>query len=260
MKSFTNINPVFSESIMIVEPTDPVHSDNANASVKQLLANTQVNRDTIEQLKTSTGNTEDSKYNANGVYKVGDYCIYNNELYKCIVSIDEPEEWNKDHWEKTTITEELLDLNNKEVEVVDPMTATEEGFAADAKLTGDALRELSVKMHPIGSIYMSLESTDPALLFGGTWEQIQGRFLLATSDEYEVGSIGGEATHKLTVAEMPSHSHSFSYSHPLQSASGGSNMWAPRDITYTNTNVSGSDLPHNNMPPYLAVYMWQRVG
>lgn len=115
-------------------------------------------------------------------------------------------------------------------------------------------------MHPIGSIYMSLESTDPALLFGGTWEQIQGRFLLATSDEYEVGSIGGEATHKLTVAEMPSHSHSFSYSHPLQSASGGSNMWAPRDITYTNTNVSGSDLPHNNMPPYLAVYMWQRVG
>ncbi len=146
MKSFTNINPVFSESIMIVEPTDPVHSDNANASVKQLLANTQVNRDTIEQLKTSTGNTEDSKYNANGVYKVGDYCIYNNELYKCIVSIDEPEEWNKDHWEKTTITEELLDLNNKEVEVVDPMTATEEGFAADAKLTGDALRELSVKI------------------------------------------------------------------------------------------------------------------
>lgn len=147
MKSFTNINPVFSESIMIVEPTDPVHSDNANASVKQLLANTQVNRDTIEQLKTSTGNTEDSKYNANGVYKVGDYCIYNNELYKCIVSIDEPEEWNKDHWEKTTITEELLDLNNKEVEVVDPMTATEEGFAADAKLTGDALRELSVNLN-----------------------------------------------------------------------------------------------------------------
>lgn len=146
MKSYTNIDPVFNEYIQITETTDSAHADNINAATKQLLANTQVNRDAIEQLKTSTGNTEDSKYNANGVYKVGDYCIYNNELYKCIVSIDEPEEWNKDHWEKTTITEELLALNNKEVEVVDPMTATEEGFAADAKLTGDALRELSVKL------------------------------------------------------------------------------------------------------------------
>ena len=50
---------------------------------------------------------------------------------------------------------------------------------------------------------MSLEPTDPATLFGGTWERIQGRFLLAASDEYEAGSSGGEATHKLTVSEMP---------------------------------------------------------
>lgn len=57
---------------------------------------------------------------------------------------------------------------------------------------------------------MSLEPTDPATLFGGTWERIQGRFLLAASDEYEAGSSGGEATHKLTVSEMPSHGHNYS--------------------------------------------------
>lgn len=146
MKSFTNINPVFSESIMIVEPTDPVHADNANAAVKQLLANTQVNKDAIEVLKTSTGNTPDMAYSSEGIYKIGDYCIYNNRLYKCISAIEEAEEWDATHWEETTMTKEFQILNNKEVEVVDPMTTTEEGFAADAKLTGDALREVSANL------------------------------------------------------------------------------------------------------------------
>ena len=146
MKSFTNINPVFSENIMIVETTDPVHADNANAAAKQLLANTQVNKDTIEALKTSTGNTPDMAYDPESIYKIGDYCIYNNKLYKCISAIDEAEEWDASHWEETTITKEILVLNNKEVEVVDPTIATEVGFAADAKLTGDALREVSVNI------------------------------------------------------------------------------------------------------------------
>lgn len=108
---------------------------------------------------------------------------------------------------------------------------------------------------------MSLDTTDPALLFGGTWEQIQGRFLLAASDEYEVGSIGGEATHKLTVAEMPSHNHSYQYTtisaFPYHSASDSSNLRS-NEATYS-TSSSGGNQPHNNMPPYLAVYMWKRI-
>lgn len=163
MKSFTNINPVFSESIMIVEPTDPVHSDNANSAPMQLLANTQVNKDAIEALKTGMGNTSESAYDpeSKSGYKVGDYCIYDNRFYKCIHAIEEAEEWNPKHWEETTIAKELLILNNKEVEVVDPMTTTEEGFAADAKLTGDALREVSAKIikicgYSLGSIYGSI--------------------------------------------------------------------------------------------------------
>lgn len=106
---------------------------------------------------------------------------------------------------------------------------------------------------------MSVNDTDPSLLFGGTWEQIQGRFLLAASEEYSAGSTGGETEHLLTVAEMPSHSHSFTFSQPQSTASGGSNMWAPRDVKSTSTNASGGSQPHNNMPPYLAVYMWRRV-
>lgn len=61
--------------------------------------------------------------------------------------------------------------------------------------------------YPVGAVYISFADTDPSELFGGTWEPIEGRFLLAASSDYEVGSTGGEATHKLTVAEMPSHTH-----------------------------------------------------
>lgn len=119
-------------------------------------------------------------------------------------------------------------------------------------------------MHPIGSIYMSLDATDPSLLFGGTWERIEGQFLLAASDEYEVGSTGGEATHKLTLAEMPSHSHAVSAGFAY--AANNSGQYNVPNGTYyvfnrnVNTSSLGGNQPHNNMPPYLAVYIWKRTA
>nr|CAI9750280.1 tail protein [uncultured phage] len=62
-------------------------------------------------------------------------------------------------------------------------------------------------IYPVGSIYMNVNSTNPGTLFGGTWEQIQGKFLLGMSSSYPAGSQGGEARHTLTTAEMPSHGH-----------------------------------------------------
>ena len=63
------------------------------------------------------------------------------------------------------------------------------------------------KIYPIGSIYMSINETNPSELFGGEWEQIQDRFLLASGSTYSAGATGGEATHTLTENEMPSHTH-----------------------------------------------------
>ena len=63
-------------------------------------------------------------------------------------------------------------------------------------------------IYPVGSIYMSVNTTSPSVLFGGVWEQIQGRFLLASDTNNPVGTTGGEATHTLTTAEMPAHNHS----------------------------------------------------
>jgi len=59
-------------------------------------------------------------------------------------------------------------------------------------------------IYPVGSIYMSVNSTSPATLFGGTWERIQDRFLLAAGSSYSAGGTGGSAD-----ATLPSHTHTF---------------------------------------------------
>lgn len=122
-------------------------------------------------------------------------------------------------------------------------------------------------VYPVGAIYISCNSTGPATLFGGTWEQIQGRFLLASSESYPAGSTGGETTHTLTVSEMPSHNHTLnaSYSSAGSSSSVEGKMLAGDDNNgwiwnYSVTGNTGDGAAHNNMPPYLAVYMWWRTA
>ena len=128
-------------------------------------------------------------------------------------------------------------------------------------------------VYPVGSIYMSVNSTSPALLFGGTWEQLKDRFLLASGDTYSAGSMGGEAQHTLTINEMPRHSHDYyfdmdsskNWSIGLLEGIVGPDVSAiasgPQGRSYTlNIRETGGSQPHNNMPPYLTVYMWKRIA
>lgn len=147
-------------------------------------------------------------------------------------------------------------------------------------------------VYPVGAIYMSVSSGNPADIFGfGTWEQIKDRFLLAAGSSYTAGATGGEATHTLTVNEMPSHSHTLKTSSydstrysMLNADSSGLNwvgenefmLAAKRNVAgisgvdnIINTsnlqtgepiNNTGGSQAHNNMPPYLAVYVWKRVS
>ena len=144
---------------------------------------------------------------------------------------------------------------------------------------GTPLMGIADFIYPVGSIYMSVNSTSPATLFGGTWEAIEGRFLLGAvtsttlATGYQPGDVGGEAAHTLTIQEMPKHSHVERYSW----TDGGStlntlscngvalsatnvNGFAGIDRGDTNTTETGSSFAHNNMPPYLAVYMWKRTA
>ena len=123
------------------------------------------------------------------------------------------------------------------------------------------------KIYPIGSIYISANSTNPHDLFGGTWEQLRDRFLLGCGTK-ENGTIGGEENHTLSVSELPSHNHG------IYSGYGeGSNntdayryqFWASaaqgwHESGQLATSYRGNGQAHNNMPPYLAVYMWKRIS
>lgn len=124
--------------------------------------------------------------------------------------------------------------------------------------------------YPIGSIYMSTDTTNPQSRFTGTyWLPIYNRFLLGAGDTYKAGTMGGEATHTLTRSEIPNHYHDEYLGNDggPDSAPSGYSGWP--NIAYiskktwwvrgSKTSAAGGDGAHNNMPPYLAVYMWRRV-
>lgn len=115
--------------------------------------------------------------------------------------------------------------------------------------------------HPVNSIYMSADPTSPEELFGGTWVQIKDCFLLAAGDIYEAGSTGGEAEHTLTLAEGPSHVHyDGTVLVGLSGTAGSSTAQVLFDETAGRpTTSAGGGQPHNNMPPYLTVYIWKRT-
>lgn len=133
---------------------------------------------------------------------------------------------------------------------------------AGVSLGGTSLLDL---LHPVGSIYQSTDATSPADLFGGTWEQIKDRFLLSAGDSHAAGSTGGEETHTLTKAELPDHTHTFKYTG--QSVTTGVNAIRLNQAASNQYNeYSGGQSSnckgqaHNNMPPYLAVYVWKRTA
>ena len=140
-------------------------------------------------------------------------------------------------------------------------------------------------IYPVGSFYISAKSTNPAILFGGTWEQIQGRFLLGRSSSYPVGSMGGEATHTLTDSELPLHGHYLgqqgntsrmlptnhstndpSHEYYVTEVESSGSTYLKPTVTWGGYLIAGplTNTPygqsHNNMPPYLSVYIWKRTA
>ena len=126
--------------------------------------------------------------------------------------------------------------------------------------------------------WASDDPTSPASFIGGTWEQIKDSFILAAGDTYAAGSTGGEANHTLANNEMPSHSHivtayynygwnvkvGFELGEIFTSSNhvditGSQSIGTDTGRGYLGTNVSGGNKPHNNMPPYIAAYIWRRV-
>lgn len=125
--------------------------------------------------------------------------------------------------------------------------------------------------YPVGSVYISFNSTNPTTFFGGTWERIKGRFLLSADDStYQINNTGGEASHTLSVNEIPSHTHPIyagygdigspsvsSDSYRYQYWGGNARGWKTGTL---GAGATGGSQAHNNMPPYIVVYMWRRTA
>lgn len=159
-------------------------------------------------------------------------------------------------------------------------------------VTSEGIYQAFLKsIYPVGSIYMSVLSTSPAVFLGGTWERIEDTFLLAAGTTYTAGATGGEAAHTLTINEMPSHGHpvyvwdnagttgnAYYYDGATKTIHSGARLynssassWKASGSTASaadegrgdpsgGTGLIGNDVPHNNMPPYLAVYIWKRTA
>ena len=124
-------------------------------------------------------------------------------------------------------------------------------------------------IYPVGSIYVSTSATfNPQTTWGGTWvKTAKGRCLIGANDTYPLGSTGGEAEHTLTVDEMPSHNHSSSrinWYNTLQNNGMAAESTAKSNLKVdgpdSNTSYTGGSKAHNNMQPYLAVYIWERTA
>ena len=71
----------------------------------------------------------------------------------------------------------------------------------------DEMQATASKLYPVGSVYISFNSTDPSVLFGGTWVRLKDSFLLASGDTYAPNTSGGSATKTITTSNLPAHNH-----------------------------------------------------
>ena len=118
-------------------------------------------------------------------------------------------------------------------------------------------------VYPVGAVYISVSNINPGTLFGGTWEQIEDTFLLSAGSTYTAGDTGGEATHTLTVDEIPAHRHAAGAAPNTSYTAYDANITIQgnaQQATTIYTRNTGGDQAHNNMPPYLTVYMWKRIA
>lgn len=141
-------------------------------------------------------------------------------------------------------------------------------------------------IYPVGSIYLSMNATSPASSIGGTWTKIK-TFLYGADTAKQVG---GEATHTLSLNEMPAHNHNGStgaagrHNHTVDPriiawyGQGGGNVLqgagnyfgsvgsfggqSTSEVgNHTHTIASnGGGQPHNNLPPYTTCFIWYRTA
>lgn len=150
-------------------------------------------------------------------------------------------------------------------------TRTKMTLNADLLSSNDIKSVIGSLVYPVGSIYFNATvSTNPATLLGfGTWAAFgAGRVPVGydvSQTEFDtVGETGGEKTHTLSINEMPSHTHQKSNNFKDAGSLADGRFWAKTTGSTSGsaafTEAAGGDQPHNNLQPYITVYMWKRTA
>ena len=177
-----------------------------------------------------------------------------------------------------TMSQSSAELKN----ILDRLAALESGETFATKEMFESLKNadnsdnIMLANYPVGSIYMSVNNTNPSTLFGGTWEAWgagrvpvgvgTGKDSNETSKSFtNAEETAGEYTHKLTISEMPDHVHSVDAlslkKSGESSAQSGSGTFAFSGlVNTTSTDGMGDGNSHNNIQPYITCYMWKRTA
>lgn len=148
-----------------------------------------------------------------------------------------------------------------------------QGDDSNKVATTEFVQDNTPEAFPVGSVFISVVSTDPSTLLGyGTWDAFAtGKMLVgldsSDTDFDTVEETGGAKTHTLTESEMPSHDHRFDDEYRQLTKTTGLGTHTGSDTSAGEMNVQtskdmaskGGDAAHNNMPPYIVTYMWKRT-
>ena len=171
-------------------------------------------------------------------------------------------------------------VSSAELSASSAAQAAQAAIAAQEEAEAIAMGDIRNIIFPVGSIVQyASASIDPNTLIGGTWERIQGRFLFAADESHAIGTTGGSETVALTTAQMPRHNHfvinmskgttSPDYQHTVARYDRENTSWDDchyqlngnsNDANGGKSSFTGSGAAHDNMPPYLTVYMWKRTA
>lgn len=198
---------------------------------------------------------------------VGDVFIMDEKQGKNLTRID-----NKANWEEAN---PILEIGEMGIE--------KDGMLRNIKI-GDGVTPWNSLLYvfkscpyEVGDILVTVNDTDPAVRWPGTtWEAFApGRVLIGagtgtdvngTQMSFEVGSVGGEYSHQLTIGELPAHQHNYICAPLLfvdrdttqNSVIQSNDKGTANQMTYKTTNTGGSQL-HTNIQPYLTAHIWKRL-
>ena len=205
--------------------------------------------------------------------------ITNNTFKFNDLSLGNLFDYNEEYQFKVILEDKFLTVGSSDTEIITLPKGQEVVAIGDGEVYVYGKLYLNDKklwesIYPVGSLYLSANSTNPETLFGGKWERLKGGFIYGAINSYDSGNGTGTSTneHALTIAQVPKHNHNLQVWNKNDSGSLArwaisgldwcSNISGENNTNYWvgNTSTSGEGKGHSHNIPYIAVFIWRRIS